>query len=147
MTDPSKPRAILLDTNCFIYLLESVRSPHGRYMDTLMRTAARGSLTLATSAVCLSEFLVGVARNGSELDVRRMMARFLALPGLTVSPVTNEIAAAAAQLRGRAGMRLFDAIIVATGVSLDVDEFLTNDAVLARAATSIPTTYLEDVAT
>lgn len=147
MSDRSVTRTVLLDTNCFIYLLEDAGSPKGQFIDELVRSAVSGAVRLVTSSVCLSEFLVGVARHGTEVDVQRMMSRFVALPGLAVLPVTNDIAAAAAIVRSRAGVRLFDALVVATGQVHAVDELVTNDSMLARARLPIPCTYLEDVAT
>lgn len=76
-----------------------------------------------------------------------MMGNFLALPTLEVVPVTTEVATAAAVIRGRSNIKLFDAVVVATGEVERVDEFVTNDATLARAVTTIHTTFLDDVAT
>jgi predicted nucleic acid-binding protein len=147
MTAPSPVRSILVDTNCFIYLFEVADSPVGRYVERVFREAATGRCALVTSTVCLSEFLVGLARRGGSPVLTRAMTAFVSLPGLAVVPVTNEVATSAASLRGSSSLRLFDAMVIATGLVEGVDEFLTNDATLVRGSHGLHTVYLEDVAT
>lgn len=45
----------------------------------------------------------------------------------TVEPLTSDIALAAARLRATTKLRLPDALVVATGISIDADQVLTCD--------------------
>ena len=45
----------------------------------------------------------------------------------TVEPLTSDIALAAARLRATTNLRLPDALVVATGISIDADQILTCD--------------------
>ena len=139
-------RSLVLDTNCFVYLLEGADgSSHRRYVASLFAEAAAGRARIVTSTVCLSEVLVNVARNGTDEDITRVSSAFLNLPGLEVAPVDQRIAVGAAMLRGRTSLRLFDAIVAATGLAAGATELVTNDAALARADHGLAGIYLGDV--
>jgi predicted nucleic acid-binding protein len=137
---------LLLDTNCLVYLLEGKSSPEHQYMVRLMELAASGEAELLVSTVSLAELLVGVARRGSRTDVERAQRAFLALPGLVAQPVGVDVAREAAITRERTGLRLFDAIIVATGVIHQAGALISNDRQLVRADHGLPAIYLAEAA-
>ncbi len=137
---------LLLDTNCLVYLLEGTSDPEHKYMVKLMERGAGGGAELLASTVSLAELLVGVARRGSRADVERAQRAFLGLPGLSTHPVDLEVAREGAIIRERTGMRLFDAIIVATGVIHGADALISNDRQLVRADHGLPALYLAEAA-
>ncbi|MBE0609839.1 MAG: PIN domain-containing protein [Dehalococcoidia bacterium] len=137
---------LLLDTNCLVYLLEGTSSPEHEYMVKLLELGAGGDAELLTSTVSLAELLVGVARRGSRADVERAQRAFLGLPGLSTRPVGIEVAREGAIVRERTGLRLFDAIIVATGVIHQADALISNDRQLVRADHGLRAIYLAEAA-
>jgi predicted nucleic acid-binding protein len=138
---------LLLDTNCLVYLLEGTSGSEHRYMLRLMEMAAAGEIELLTSTVALAELLVGVARRGSRADVERAQRAVLGLPGLSPQPVDTEVARESALVRERTGLRLFDAMIVATGVIHQADALISNDRQLVRAEHGLRAIYLAEAAT
>lgn len=137
---------LLLDTNCLVYLLEGTSGPEHEYMLKLMELGAGGEAELLTSTVSLAELLVGVARRGSRADVERAQRAFLGLPGLSSHAVDIEVAREGAIVRERTGLRLFDAIIVATGVIHQADALISNDRQLVRAEHGLRAVYLAEAA-
>jgi predicted nucleic acid-binding protein len=137
---------LLLDTNCLVYLLEATNGPDHEYMVTLFRSAARGDTELLTSTVSLAELLVGVARRGTRADVERAQRAFFGLRGLSSRPVDIDIARESAMVRERTGLKLFDAIIVATGVVNGADALISNDRQLVRADHGLRAIYLSEAA-
>lgn len=137
---------LLLDTNCLVYLLETPGSREQAYMARLFELGARGEAELITSTVTLAELLVGVARRGTRTEVERAQAAFLGLPGLECLPVDHETAGEAAIIRERTGLRLFDAIIVATGLLHGAEALISNDRQLTRAEHGLRSIYLASAA-
>lgn len=144
MTAPD-PERWMLDTNCFIYLFEEPETATGRTVGNIFRRARRGELSLVTSSVCLSEYLVGVARGGDSTVVDRAIGAFLRLPGLSVLPVATDVAVRAAELRAASALRLFDAIVVATGHAAGATRLVTNDRTLAKANHGLLTALLDEL--
>lgn len=137
---------LLLDTNCLVYLMGGTSSPEHEYMVKLMEMGARGDAELLTSTLSLAELLVGVARRGSRADVERAQGAFLGLPGLSPRPVDIDVARESAIVRERTGLKLFDAIIVATGVVHGADALISNDRPLVRANHGLRAIYLAEAA-
>lgn len=137
---------LLLDTNCLVYLLEGTSGPEHAYMGKLYELGSSGDAQLLTSTVSLAELLVGVARRGTRADVERAQAAFLGLPALELWPVDVDVAREAAIIRERTGLRLFDAIIVATGVLRGADALISNDRQLVRSDHGLRPIYLADAA-
>ena len=137
---------LLLDTNCLVYLLEGIGGPEHEYMVRLYQSAASGDVELLTSTVSLAEMLTGVARRGTRADVERAQGAFLGLPGLSAPPLAIDVARESAVVRERSSLKLFDAIIVATGLVHGADALLSNDRQLVRAAHGLPAIYLAEAA-
>lgn len=81
---------------------------------------------LAMPVTALTEVLVGVLRGGP--DATRIFETFREQLAIRLEPVTEAIAVTAAKLRFRhRGLRVPDALVIATGVALDADAVLTAD--------------------
>ena len=88
---------------------------------------------LAIPASVYAEILVAPYRAGSRAVTA--VDAFLADLGVTIEPITPAIARAAARLRSkRAGLRLPDALVVATALELGADALLTGDASWAKVS-------------
>jgi len=139
----SLPELLALDTNCFIYLFQHPEQPRGRFLlEHVVRPAACGDRQLVTSTLVLAELLVAPQRQGLPDRAQALSRAVTSLPGLVVAPVDVGIAAAAARLRGRSGVALPDAIVLATASQAGA-VLLTNDQRLARTA-DVPGVLLLD---
>ena len=113
----------VLDAGVLIALLDPADRHHG---------AARAALDayagddLRTPAHTLAEALVHPARAGREREARRL----LALIEITVDPVEERVAVAAARLRAAhgPGLRLPDALVIAYGNAVRARRVLTADS-------------------
>jgi predicted nucleic acid-binding protein len=119
-------QTIAVDTAPFIYYLEE----HPVYLPLLepfFAAVTDGSVRVITSTVTLLEVLVVPSRDGDENLVRSYRQMLLDTRGIDVHPVSEEVAATAAQLRGDYNVRTPDAIQLATAICGSASHLLTND--------------------
>jgi predicted nucleic acid-binding protein len=113
---------IVLDASVVIALLDPNDRLHPAARAALARHAA-DDLKLPASAY--AESLVGPARRSQLAAAKGAIATLL----LDIVPITDQVAEAAAKLRARhPGLRLPDALVVATGSVLGAAVVLTGDA-------------------
>lgn len=121
--------ALILDATVLIGLLDTADAHHAVAIDDV-EAADRAGTPLLTPASAYSEALAAFAHAGRVADAREAVAGM----GISVTPLTSMIAERAAQLRaGHDGLRLPDAIVLATAQNLDAD-LLTYDDRLSRLA-------------
>jgi predicted nucleic acid-binding protein len=121
--------ALILDATVLIGLLDTADAHHAVAIDDV-EAADRAGTPLLTPASAYSEALAAIAHAGRVADAREAVAGM----GISVTPLTSMIAERAAQLRaGHDGLRLPDAIVLATAQNLDAD-LLTYDDRLSRLA-------------
>lgn len=84
-------------------------------------------LAIATSTLTLLEVLLGPYRARDEARVNEFYARLTMFPHLDWVPATLEVADRAAGLRAAHGLRVLDAIQLATARAAGAKLFLTND--------------------
>ena len=131
------PDPVLLDTNCFLYLLEDPESPRGRFLLTaLFQPALAGDRRLFASTLTVTELLAAPHATGQHQRAGALLAALEALPGLTLLPVSVEIAAAAARIRAGSSLTTPDALVLATARSIGAI-LLTNDRRLATPADAL----------
>lgn len=119
---------VLVDTAPFIYLLEA----HPQFADqfsSLFEAAERRDLHLALSTITLAEILTGPLRDGQTALAKRYEK---ALSQYNVIAVTATIAALAAQLRVSYGLKLPDAIQLATALDIGAAALVTHDRDFSR---------------
>ena len=122
---------IFLDTNFFIYLIEST-GPQGVRARYLLRAFSARKDEILTSVMTLGELLVQPMRAGDQLMVQRYR-RILRSPGISVLPFLENAAEVFARVRIDKSIRPPDAIQLATAGTAGCDLFLTNDEGLMRA--------------
>jgi predicted nucleic acid-binding protein len=117
---------VYLDTNLFIYAVEGY-APEEAFVRELFTALERGELAAATSELALAEVLVQPFALGRE-DVAATYAELLSPSDhLTVVPVDRTVLVEAARQRAALGLRMPDAIHVATALAFGCGVFLTND--------------------
>jgi predicted nucleic acid-binding protein len=113
---------IVFDASVVIALLDPVDALHLGAKKAFDRVAGED---LAIPASALAETLVAPARSRRLEQARARIAAF----ELRINDITEDVALEAAQLRGRhRGLRLPDALVIATAEVLDATELLTGDA-------------------
>lgn len=132
-----------IDTAPVIYLVEA----HPRYGPVVLPLFAErlepGVNLGVTSVVTLAEVLVKpllAARRDLVLRYRDFLSR---APHFTIADITAAAAERAADLRARHGIRLPDALQVATAMEHGASHFVTNDARL-RVVADVTVVVLDD---
>jgi len=124
---------VLVDTPPIIYHLEGHRTLGRRFAPLFARHAA-GEIEFAVTTIGIAEVLVGPLFAGNEVLARRYKA---VLSSWHVVPLDAEIAESAARLRAGLGLKLADAVQVASALAINADALVTHDRDLARV-TALP---------
>jgi predicted nucleic acid-binding protein len=119
---------VLVDSAPIIYLLERHPKLAARFRP-LFALQDQGRVRLAVSAITVAEVLTGPLRAGDE----QLAARYLAiLESWTVVALTSEIAVSAARIRASLGLKLPDAVQVASAIAINAEALVTHDRNFSR---------------
>lgn len=133
-----------LDSAVLIYHLEDVR-PYSDLTEDLFAAVARGTPGAVLSTISVAELLVKPRREGQPGRVAALQRFVVSLPNAAVVAPDVAVASEAARLRAAYGLRLPDALLVATARREGAQAFLTNDGELRRLkAEGITVVVLED---
>ena len=119
---------VLVDSAPIIYILEA----HARFavrFAPMFQRHADGEIVLAVTTVTIAEVLTGPLKAGEEALAKRYRA---VLEAWQVVDFTCDIAESAARLRGKYGLKLPDAIQVASALSINADALVTHDRDFAK---------------
>lgn len=140
------PERIGLDTNIFVYYLEPTDPARQRFIESeVFGPMTRAERHAVTSTITLSELLVPHYREGRPDSAQEMAEALRLLRGLTIVPVTEEIATLAAEIRAGTGLRTMDAVQLASAVLHGASALLTNDRAMMRPSTPIPVLHLDSL--
>lgn len=114
---------VLVDSAPIIYTLEAHAKFAARFAPFFQRHAA-GEIVLAVTTVTVAEVLTGPLKAGEEVLAKRYRA---VLEAWQVVDFTCDIAESAARLRGKYGLKLADAIQVASALAINADALVTHD--------------------
>ena len=128
---PSSGEHIGLDTNVFIYFLET-HPRYGSWCASLFDLIERGHNPAMTSAITLLELLVQPYRDQKEDLAQKIFALTTTYPRLEWVPLTMNLADRAAELRARYRLSTPDAIQLATAINRNATCFYGNDRGLKR---------------
>lgn len=119
---------LMLDTNCFIYLIEGENYPSFLpIVEELFAAISGGTCTAVTSTITLVEVMTLPRKLGREdlaYTYKMLIANF---PNLQVIPIDADIADKAATLRASFGLKTPDALQIATGLATGASDFVTFD--------------------
>jgi len=128
----------MIDTNCFIYLIEGERYPHFLpLVEDLFNSVKDGKSQGLTSPITLTEIMTLPRKLGLEDLAYMYKALIINFPNLEIKPIDALIADRAAALRGAYNLRTPDALQVATGLVHGASMFVTFDKDLKRLAPMI----------
>ena len=122
---PARGR-LVIDSAPIIYVLEDHPAFAPRFMPVIERAEA-GDYELVVTTTTLAEVLAGPLRRGDESLAREYRDTLTSPPAWHVVDLTAEIAYRAARIRARTGLRLPDAVQVATAIETASLGLLTHD--------------------
>ncbi len=114
---------LLVDSAPIIYTLEA-HAKFAKRFARLFQRHADGEIALAVTTVTVAEVLTGPLGKGEEALAKRYRA---VLESWQVVDFTADIAEGAARLRGKYGLRLPDAIQLASALAINADALVTHD--------------------
>jgi predicted nucleic acid-binding protein len=115
----------VVDASVVIAVLDSKDAHHASATEALRAARMQRESIVVLPASAYAEVLVHPARAGGQAIA---IVREFCTEQLAIEPLSSEIAEAAAQLRARyEGLRLPDALVVATAETLRADRLLTAD--------------------
>ena len=127
--------SVMIDTCCFIHHLQPDEHPaEAAYVEELLRRVEQGRLSALTSPITLAEIMAKPRRHGLDDVAYAYKLLLLNFPNLRIPPIDVAIADKASMLRGRFGLKLPDALQVATGIVYGASAFITFDREIRRAA-------------
>lgn len=136
-------RRVGLDSNVLIYVLEDDGS-RSRRAAALLDAMEAGLTHGVLATIGLSEILTGPARRGDLAALERGAGEIRSMPGVSLEPLTAEVAIEAAVIRGSRAITLGDAIHLASVRAAGATAFVTNDRRL-RSAPHLEVVYLDDL--
>jgi predicted nucleic acid-binding protein len=123
----ARARRVYVDSNVFIYFLESAPGMQ-EAARRIFAIAEKTNAPLITSELTLAECLYGAYKLRDEALAHRYRSLFQQRPALVLAGIDMTVLDAAAKIGPQSGLKLMDAIHVATAVEADCDVFATNDA-------------------
>ncbi|NLJ40041.1 MAG: type II toxin-antitoxin system VapC family toxin [Clostridiales bacterium] len=117
---------ILLDTNCFIYYFED-NPNYSDKLEKMFTDIQNGNCEAFMSIISFMEILVKPKKENNIFIENRYKLMLTNYPNLSIINVDYKIADIASRLRAEHNIKTPDAIILATGISKDVNFFITND--------------------
>ena len=119
---------LLIDSAPIIYVIEGHRK-YGALFMPLFEAHAERRLRFAVTALTLIEVLTGPIKAGDEALARRYRAT---LESWHVVDLDPDVAESAARLRASLGLKLADAVQVASALAINADALVTHDRDFAR---------------
>ena len=139
------PKKVALDSNIFIYALESNES-QGLLSRKLLEDIKVNQREVTISVILVEELFVKIYKEGRESQKDEVLG-FLSINGLTqVIDITQIIALKAAQIRAKyPKIKTPDAIHIACAIETKVKMFITTDRGLPKQIDSLKIVSLKDL--
>lgn len=119
---------VLVDSAPIIYTLEA-NAKFAAQFAPLFQRHADGEIVLAVTTITIAEVLSGPLKLGEEVLAKRYRA---VLEAWQVVDFTADVAESAARMRGKYGLKLPDAIQVASALAINADALVTHDRDFAK---------------
>jgi predicted nucleic acid-binding protein len=130
-------QAVYLDSNIFIYAVQK-SDQWAKSAEVLLKAIDERTVRAVASELVLAEVLSKPFALGNTGQIEQYQRLLSSGSGPSMVNVNRDVLVLAAQLRGDMGLKLFDAIHVATARSASCDYFQTQDERLGRALAGQP---------
>jgi predicted nucleic acid-binding protein len=141
-TELGSHQAILFDTNSIIYYLDDI-TPYSEIIEEILSKVQSGHLLTYLSVITAAELLVKPLREKDQTMLNQIMSLTQHFPNLTLAEITQEVSFQAALIRATTGLKLPDALIIATAEINDC-VIIGNDSKWSTKILPVPYFYLTD---
>ncbi|MCS7145894.1 MAG: type II toxin-antitoxin system VapC family toxin [Nitrososphaerota archaeon] len=123
---------ILLDTN--VYVAAKNREDN-RYSEaiTLIEHIDEGRLRCVVPTIVIAELCAGYYQMGDPVGADELLTGFITSPSYEIASLDHKTACEAGRLRAELGLRLPDAIIVATALTTNANAIVTYDVEMNKS--------------
>ncbi len=127
---------VVIDTNIF---LNVVNRENGFYWasKSILDAMDEGKLHGIVSTITLAEMASGYYQRGDERGRKEFMLHLLSSRNYSIVPLDAVIADLAGKIRAETGLRLPDAVIIASGVRSNAEFIVTNDRELKTPSNTL----------
>jgi len=122
----------VLDTNIFL-IVKNKEEPHYEFSKQVLDAVDNGRMQAIISVVSVAELCVGYYLAGDEKGKQELITHLASSKTFSVIEVDLRLADAAAKIRAETGLRLPDAIMVATGLARGATYVVTYDEEFGKA--------------
>ena len=122
-------KIILLDTNCFIYFFED-NPDYSNKLEKIFTDIENGKNKAFMSIISFMEILVKPKKDKNVFMENRYKLMLNNYPNLSMVNIGHKIADIASRLRASYNIKTPDALIIAAGIAMKADYFITNDVKL-----------------
>ena len=134
---------VVIDTNIF---LNVVNRENGFYVASkaILDSVDEGKFHGLVSTITLAEMAAGYYQIGDEFGRKEFMLHLLSSRNYTIVSLDAVIADLAGKIRAETGLRLPDAVIIATGVKSNAEFIVSNDSEFMRSSNPLKTVRSEE---
>lgn len=122
----------VLDTNILLNA-KNANEPYSRHSLQVLDAVEDGSIHAILSIISIAELCTGYYSQGDKKGKEELLAHLISTKGFEIVNLDLDIADAAARIRADTGLRLPDAIIIATGLAKGAKYLVTHDKELNKA--------------
>ena len=122
----------VLDTNIFL-IVKNKEEPHYEFSKQVLDAVDNGRMQAIISVVSVAELCVGYYLAGDEKGKQELIAHLVSSKAFSVVEIDLGLADVAAKIRAETGLRLPDAIIVASGLAKGAAYIVTHDEEFEKA--------------
>ncbi|MEN3047418.1 MAG: type II toxin-antitoxin system VapC family toxin [Candidatus Caldarchaeales archaeon] len=122
---------ILLDTNVYVAAKNREGNRYSEAM-ALIEDIDEGRLRCVVPTLVIAELCVGYYQTGDPEGAHELLAGFVSSPSYEIVPLDYETACEAGRLRAELGLKLPDAIVVATALTTKVNAIVTYDDEMSK---------------
>jgi predicted nucleic acid-binding protein len=116
----------VLDTNILLNA-KNANEQHSEHSLQILDAVEDGSINAILSIITIAELCTGYYLQGDKKGKAELLTHLISTKGFVIVDLDLEIADAAARIRADTGLRLSDAIIIATGLAKDAQYLVTHD--------------------
>ena len=135
---------ILIDTNIFINV-KNKEAPYYTYSKALLDEIDEGILKGIISTVVVAEICSAYHTSRELKEKHEFLTHILTSPNYKIVDVTVKIADEAGHIRAKTGLKLPDALIIASGLKEKADCIITHDNLLRKANMFIKTASAKEI--
>ena len=129
---------VCIDTNVFLNVLNKEKVYHS-YSREVLLAISRGDLEAIIPTLVISEVLTGFYIEKRKTDAEEFLAAIVTHEHMKVIPLSMDIAVSSAKVRAKTGLKLPDAMILATAIENRTNYIVSNDGNLPRSYEGVKT--------